>query len=103
MKKTNQTLLVNKVQLLNKAPNGKFDSNGKKEVIQEFIECTEQQLKNVVMGAGKSGVYFEVSESLTDGDSKADLFGNPRPDNPSLKATEFQEQEKSKKSKTNKK
>ena len=62
MKTTNQTLQVNKVQLLSKAPNGKFDSNGKKEVIEENITVTEQQYKDVVKGAWKTGYSFVIAE-----------------------------------------
>jgi hypothetical protein len=86
MKTTNQTLLVDKYRLLTKAPNGKFDSNGEKELIlnsekeneNQPFEVTEQQYKDVVKGASKTGETFIIRKAITDSESVSDLEGKPR-------------------------
>ena len=86
MKTTNQTLLVDKYRLLTKAPNGKFDSNGEKELIlnsekegeNQPFEVTEQQYKDVVKGAWKTGYTFVIRKAITDSESVSDLEGKPR-------------------------
>lgn len=86
MKTTNQTLLVDKYRLLTKAPNGKFDSNGKKELIlnsekeseNQPIEVTEQQYKDIVKGASKTGETFVIRKAITDSESESDLNDKPR-------------------------
>ena len=86
MKTTNQTLLVDKYRLLTKAPNGKFDSNGEKELIlnsekeneNQPFEVTEQQYKDVIKGASKTGETFVIRKAITDSDSVSDLEGKPR-------------------------
>lgn len=86
MEKMQKLLVVNKVQLLEKTINGRFNSAGKSEVIEKKIEVTEQQFKDVRKGASKTGIYFVLSTPiLTYEDSKADLEGVERPDNPSNK------------------
>ena len=86
MKATNQTLLVDKYRLLTKAPNGKFDSNGEKELIlnsekeneNQPFEVTEQQYKDVVKGASKTGEIFVIRKAITDSESVSDLNDKPR-------------------------
>lgn len=86
MKTTNQTLLVDKYRLLTKAPNGKFDSNGEKELIlnsekeneNQPFEVTEQQYKDIVKGASKTGEIFVIRKAITDSESESDLEGKPR-------------------------
>jgi hypothetical protein len=77
---------VDKYRLLTKAPNGKFDSNGEKELIlnsekeneNQPFEVTEQQYKDVIKGASKTGETFVIRKAITDSDSVSDLEGKPR-------------------------
>lgn len=86
MKTTEQTLLVDKYRLLSKAPNGKFDSNGEKELIlnsekegeNQPFEVTEQQYKDVVKGASITGETFVIRKAVTNSESIADLEDKPR-------------------------
>jgi hypothetical protein len=77
---------VDKYRLLTKAPNGKFDSNGEKELIlnsekeneNQPFEVTEQQYKDIVKGASKTGEIFVIRKAITDSESESDLEGKPR-------------------------
>lgn len=51
-------ILANKFQLLTKTAYGKFDSRGKKEILEKDVQITQEQLIKHRRSASKSGVLF---------------------------------------------
>lgn len=66
MKTTSQNLLADKYRLLSKALNGKFDASGEKELIEKGVKVTEQQFKDVVKGASKTGITLIVQPTINE-------------------------------------